>query len=718
VTKADGPVCDSHTRPGDTGLRFRPAGGNTLGPVSPDKLPLVLGRIARSVAGSLDLKEVVARVAEATAEVLPFDAFLVIRTDAAQAFVLHSFVGESVHPPAKLTLDDFSPAMREYFPRFGVIDDLDRILDPAYALDRRMRDDGLKSALVIPIQRAGRLDAILSVGSRRAHAYDDDHEASLRLIADLVGLALEHERLWTLDVSRRRRLDAVDALLPTLQQALDVRAIFNQVSAVVKPVLHHDRLVLTSLAPDMKTVTIDALSGEPVPDLTRTADIPSECAARMTQPEVVADVETEPQPGDRRERARLLGIRSLLRCPLRMVDGRAGSLLFLAKQPGAYTDDDMVVAHRVADYVSLALSHQRLAEEARVAEEARNRADRLEQRVERLREELATSRGYRRVVGDSKAWSEVLTQAAKVAPTETTVLLTGESGTGKEVIARLIHRGSSRGKGPFVALNCAALPETLLESELFGHEKGAFTGATASRAGCIEQASGGVLFLDEVGEMSRAVQAKLLRVLQEREYQPLGASKTVKADVRVVAATNRDLAAAMSRGEFREDLYYRLQVFEIRLPPLRDRMGDVLPLAESFLDELGNVVGRPAAGISRDAREVLLGYAWPGNVRELRNVLERATILCDGGLITAEHLPRELGQKTIGAPGRAAPTAASTVNLEAVEREAVIRALELSGNNRSQAARLLGIARPQLYHRLKKFGIDSGGATPADVPTD
>jgi len=216
------------------------------------------------------------------------------------------------------------------------------------------------------------------------------------------------------------------------------------------------------------------------------------------------------------------------------------------------------------------------------------------------------------------------------------------------------------------------------------------------------------------------VQAKLLRVLQEREYQPLGATKTVRADVRVVAATNRDLPAAISRGEFREDLYYRLQVFEIRLPPLRERMTDVLPLADSFLEEVGQIVGRPAAGISRDAREVLLGYGWPGNVRELRNVLERATILCDGGLITAAHLPRELGARSVPVADADTPAstaaAASTVNLEAVERNAVIRALELAGNNRSQAARLLGIARPQLYHRLKKFGIDESGAAPASPP--
>jgi transcriptional regulator with PAS, ATPase and Fis domain len=302
----------------------------------------------------------------------------------------------------------------------------------------------------------------------------------------------------------------------------------------------------------------------------------------------------------------------------------------------------------------------------------------------------------------------VLTQAAKVAPTETTVLLTGESGTGKEVVARFLHRGSPRAPGPFVALNCAALPETLLESELFGHEKGAFTGALAARPGRIEQAAGGVLFLDEVGEMSPAVQAKLLRVLQERELQRLGGTRTLRADVRVVAATNRDLEAALARGQFREDLYYRLRVFEIRLPPLRERRGDILAMAEAFLAELGEAVGRPAAGISREARDALLSYPWPGNVRELRNALERATILCDGGLITLEHLPMGLGRgEARPAPGsREAAFPSGGVDLEQVERELVAGALAAAGNNRSRAARLLGISRSQLYTRLEKHGLD------------
>jgi Nif-specific regulatory protein len=282
-------------------------------------------------------------------------------------------------------------------------------------------------------------------------------------------------------------------------------------------------------------------------------------------------------------------------------------------------------------------------------------------------------------------------------------------------VARFVHRGSPRAGGPFVALNCAALPETLLESELFGHEKGAFTGAHASRVGSIEQAAGGVLFLDEVGEMSPAVQVKFLRVLQEREFKRVGGSRPIHANVRVIAATNRDLNAALARGEFREDLYYRLNVFAIPLPPLRERTEDILPLAEAFLGELGRRVGRPAAGISRAAREILLAYSWPGNVRELRNVLERATILCDGGLIAAEHLPIGLARREEASASAAESGAfpAGGIDLRIVERDLIVKALHASKNNRAHAARLLGISRAQLYRRLQKHGLDTTSASPA-----
>jgi two-component system response regulator FlrC len=290
------------------------------------------------------------------------------------------------------------------------------------------------------------------------------------------------------------------------------------------------------------------------------------------------------------------------------------------------------------------------------------------------------------------------------------VLLLGESGTGKEVVARFVHGGSKRSEGPFVALNCAALPEQLLEAELFGYERGAFTGAVQSKPGQLEQASGGTLFLDEVGEMSPAAQAKFLRVLQEREFQRLGGTRVLKTDARVVAATNRDLAKAMERGQFREDLYYRLNVFSIQLPPLRERKGDVLPLSEAFLGELGKMLGRPPAGISKEARQALLEYGWPGNVRELRNVLERAAILADGGLIAAEHLALRAAARPVAVAAAAVPAAAEPAapagDLNSAEKAMIEKALAESQFNRSKAAKRLGITRAQLYVRLRKHGLE------------
>ena len=300
-----------------------------------------------------------------------------------------------------------------------------------------------------------------------------------------------------------------------------------------------------------------------------------------------------------------------------------------------------------------------------------------------------------KVVGESTAWQQVLRHAAQVALAETTVFVQGESGTGKEVVARFIHRASPRKGGPFIAINCAALPEQLLESELFGYDRGAFTGAHQAKAGQIELASGGVLFLDEVSEMSPAAQAKLLRFLQEREFQRLGGTRLIKANVRVIAASNRDLSRAVAEGTFREDLYYRLQLFDIHIPPLRERRDDIPLLAEAFLREFNRSAGCSSAGMTGDAIALLMKYDWPGNVRQLHNALERAAILCQGGLIAPEHF--SLRSDSLTAP---------RTNLTDVERHAIEQALRETDGNKSKAARRLGITRTQLYGRLRKYDLD------------
>jgi transcriptional regulator with PAS, ATPase and Fis domain len=301
-----------------------------------------------------------------------------------------------------------------------------------------------------------------------------------------------------------------------------------------------------------------------------------------------------------------------------------------------------------------------------------------------------------RIIGQSLRWRRVLTSATLVAATDTTVFLQGESGTGKEVIARFIHQASPRRAYPFVGINCAALPEQLLEAELFGYERGAFTGAVQAKPGQVELAASGVLFLDEVSEMDPLAQAKLLRFLQEREFRRLGGTRLLKANVRVIAASNRDLQEAVEAGAFREDLYYRLRVFDIRLPPLRERGGDVLLLTDAFLESFSRSTGRPTAIVTPEARKMLMEYQWPGNVRQLHNALERALVLSDGMPIAPEHLALHEGS---------APRHPGT-DLSAVERTTIEHVMRETEGNKSKAARRLGITRTQLYFRLQKYGLD------------
>ena len=294
------------------------------------------------------------------------------------------------------------------------------------------------------------------------------------------------------------------------------------------------------------------------------------------------------------------------------------------------------------------------------------------------------------------AMAPVVEALRKVAITNATVLLTGESGVGKEVAARTLHAWSGRRDGPFVAINCAAVAPTLLESEFFGHEKGAFTGATATRRGRIELAHGGTLFLDEIAEMKPDLQAKLLRVLEERRFERVGGSRTIEVDVRWVAATNRPLEELRAAGEFREDLYHRIAVFPIHLPPLRERRSDILPLAQVLLRRIAAELGRGSLVLNDDAAGLLLTAPWPGNVRELANVLERAAIFSTGERITAEHLASGLG----GTPAHAHQ---GTRTLEDIEREAIERTLAAAGGNRRAAAEQLGIGLRTLYEKLKRY---------------
>jgi Nif-specific regulatory protein len=348
----------------------------------------------------------------------------------------------------------------------------------------------------------------------------------------------------------------------------------------------------------------------------------------------------------------------------------------------------------VASMIAQALKIQRLIEEDK---------RRLVDENTHLRQELRERYDFSKFVGTSGPMRQIFEQVTQVAGTNTTVLIRGESGTGKELIAHAIHYGSLRAKKPFVKVSCAALPDSLIESELFGYEKGAFTGAEARKKGRFELADGGTLFLDEIGDVNLATQVKLLRVLQEREFERVGGTETVKANVRLVAATNKDLERAIAAASFREDLYYRLNVFTIFVPPLRDRKADLVLLVDHFLEKFAREHGRSIRRISTPAIDMLASYHWPGNVRELENTLERAVLMCDGQVVHGHHLPPSL--QTAEASGTVTRVSLSDA-VAGFEKDLIQDALKTTRGNRAKAARLLDTTERVLNYKVRKYAID------------
>jgi DNA-binding NtrC family response regulator len=331
---------------------------------------------------------------------------------------------------------------------------------------------------------------------------------------------------------------------------------------------------------------------------------------------------------------------------------------------------------------------------------------RLRREVHRLRSERRETHGRVQLIGKSPAMNEVLELIDKICRSQaTTVLLEGDSGTGKNVVAKAIHYGSPRAELPFVNITCSALTETLLESELFGHERGAFTDAKTQKKGLLEVADGGTVFLDEIGEMGTAMQVKLLRFLEEKAFKRVGGTRDIQVEVRIIAATNRNLEEAVREGRFREDLFYRLKVIPIRLPSLRERRDDIPILIQHFLDHFNQEFRKSTTGVSPEAMARMTGYAWPGNVRELRNVIERIMILEDKERIEFDDLPAALRSGTAVEAGTPSPVAVGSMTLEEMEKAAIGQALEQSGQNQVRAAKLLGISRDTLRYRMKKFGL-------------
>lgn len=673
----------------------------------------------------LDVRQVFDRLTAVAKEALPHD-LLLLRMISEDLSTVTIFASSDRGTNLGPVVPNPYPAYVTNAWRFDIVDDLRA--NP-YETGKPPATLGGRGCLRLPIRFDNQVIGGLGFLSFRPNTFTVDDVAIASRLADSVAVALSHQRMADRLEKEARHTEALrarastlemlDTLLAALIDSGDLRETFGNVSAIAQKVLPHDAAALLVRLPDGRHARIHASTGFPVA-LPETTEIPEELLRNPEWEHDIFDDLTE-RSEPRYVRIASMGFRSLLRVPLRLDGKFAGVLIFVAKNAAAFGHPDILVIRRIADRIAVSLARDREMEAARRAEKADARATQLEARVRALSEELDARTGYRRVLGESTEWRQVLTQATQVAATDTTVLLLGESGTGKEVVARFLHRASSRKNGPFIALNCAALPEQLLEAELFGYERGAYTGAMQSKPGQLEQAAGGTLFLDEVGELTPSAQAKILRVLQEREFQRLGGTRVLRTDARIVAATNRDLQRAITNGHFREDLYYRLNVFAISLPTLRQRRDDILILSEAFLSEIGRGLGRPPGGISLEARRLLMDYHWPGNVRELRNILERAAILCDGGLIAAEHLaltplpprvpeaPRapEVPVQTLPAasPVQELPSVPVTADLNSMERSMIESALERARFNKSKAAKALGLTRHQLYVRMRKHGF-------------
>jgi transcriptional regulator with GAF, ATPase, and Fis domain len=644
-----------------------------------------------ALAGALDVRDVFQHLSAVASRIVPHDeANLVLATDDGTRYRLYASTREGA--PDLVCRQDH-----------GVLQEpiTARLMDAVPGPER-----GLRSGVCAPVFVGDAVVGVFALFSRRPHAYSPQDLALVERLVGYIAVGLAHQRFAeaarhaAVERARTASIESSVELLRTISGVLDIRTVFPQVSEIANKVLPHD--LLTMMFDNRGQILIEVASSDGFPEvawLIKTNDSKPKDGFIIIDDFTTATLPIV-EPADLRERIVAAGYRSFLAVLTRARDQEIG-LGFWSKRPHAFGTEDVPVARRIADHVALAVSHEQLADAARQVAEAHARAERLESRVQSLAEELESKTGHARVVGQSAEWIDTLKKATQVAETETTVLLTGESGTGKEVVARFIHRASARKSGPFIALNCAALPEQLLESELFGYERGAFTGAQQSKPGQIELAAGGVLFLDEVGEMSPSAQAKFLRVLQEREFSRLGGTRLHKADVRIIAASNRDLRKAVERGDFREDLFYRLQVFDIRLAPLRERKNDIVLLSDAFLQDIAKSFGRPPAGLTHDARQALLQHDWPGNVRELRNALERAAILCEGGLISAQHLSLYTSRR---------PVQAATTDLNAVERETIEAVMRECRGNKSKAAKRLGLSRTQLYGRLRKYDLDQPAA--------
>ena len=668
-------------------------------------LQRVLLDVARSTATCRDIPRLLTEAASVLRPVVRFDALRLLLHDADREVMrLHSYSAqrEPARPVVELPVDELPAGMVWRTQQPMIVDLLTETRFPlAVGI---LREDGMRSLCVLPLTSPYRRLGALGFVSVDEQAFGDADLDFLGEIASQVALAVDNtlhheaaEKTQRQLAAQRDRLQLLLDVNNTLVSNRDPRELFGAIAAVLRPVVAHEYAGIAVFDPKRDGFEMWALEFAGSRFHHERMFIPREGSASgiafaASQPTTFRRDQLAALPS---EIVRMLladGVETLCCLPLTVHDRRLGLLNVGRRGDHPFSADEIALLADVAGQVVF------LLENALAFEEIAALKDKLAAEKLYLESELRTEHNFEEIIGQSEVLKRVLYQVETVAPTDSTVLIRGETGTGKELIARAIHDIGERRRRSFVKVNCAAIPTGLLESELFGHERGAFTGALTQRIGRFELAAGGTIFLDEVGDIPLDVQPKLLRVLQEQEFERLGGTRTIHVDVRIIAATNRDLEEMTSTGTFRSDLYYRLNVFPVTVPPLRERAEDIPQLVRHYVQKFARRMKKPLETIPADTMTVLSQYDWPGNVRELENVIERAVILSEGPILRVPVTELR---------GRDVPPAPSGT-LEATERDTIVRTLRetnwVLGGPRGAAARL-GLKRTTLQSRMRKLGI-------------
>ncbi len=576
-----------------------------------------------------------------------------------------------------------------------------------------MREAGLRSLCAVPLTTAHRRLGSLIIASVQPGAYTPEEVRFFNLVANQIALATDDAINFANSQRAQERLQLLLDLTNRVASQLNLREVLREISAQIREVMQCDGVGIGLPSPETGRFRIYVLDFPNAPanleeDYEPDADNPAAAVFRTGVPAILT--------GENLKRLKIAadhGIRSTVHVPLAGLGGVVGVLSLGTQRENAFSSDDLPFLTQVARQVALAI------ENALAYGEVSEQKHKLTLEKLYLEDELRSEGQFEDIIGRSESLSRVLDQIATVAPTDSTVLIYGETGSGKELIARALHNLSARKSGAFVKLNCAAIPTGLLESEMFGHERGAFTGAIAQRIGRFELANRGTIFLDEIGDIPLDLQPKLLRVLQEREFERLGSTRTMRSDARLIAATNRDLDQFVAEGKFRSDLYYRLNVFPVRVPALRERPEDIPLLVRHFVQQFSRRLGKAIDAIPGETMAALARYSWPGNIRELQNVIERAVILTNGPVLSV-HIDDLRAPSSPASPlgtpnGHSASTQIAAPSrqdlrsaLEESERQQIIAALEQSNwivAGPEGAAARLGLKRSTLQSRMRKFGI-------------